>query len=118
MFKVSPIRLLGQTRPGNTTAAAGYTAVVQTEITSVLVCNTSSSSAKFRLFHDEGGSSYDQTNALFYDAVIAAGQTVSIHAEEHGLGLEAADTLGVRTDTASALTFSIYGRKVLSRRED
>jgi len=49
----APGNLLGQSRLSNTTAAALYTAIVRTDITRLIVANTTGSAATFRLFHDE-----------------------------------------------------------------
>ena len=49
----APGNLLGQARLSNTTAAL-YTAIVRTDITRLIVANTTGSAATFRLFHDEG----------------------------------------------------------------
>ena len=109
--------LLAQTRPANTTAATAYTASIQTEITRILVANTTVLAATFRLFHDDDGTTYDQTTALYYDESIAANTTKVINMEAQGCGLFVAKsgTIGVRTGTADALTFSLYGRVRESR---
>ena len=102
---------LAQTRPANTSTATAYTAKKQTEITQVIVCNTTGSPATFSLYHDDDGSTYDQTTALVYSASVAANTMLSLSADGAGLGIfvTANGTIGVQSGTASALTFSIYG---------
>ncbi len=106
-------KLLGQARPANTTAVTIYSPPVNvwTEITKVIICNTSGSSAKFRLFLDDDGTTYDQTTALYYDAVVAADDTIEVPSQgNNGFFMNiAAGNLAVRTDTNNALTFSVFG---------
>lgn len=106
--------LLAQTRPSGTSAAAGFTAPSgqSVEITLIVVCNTTGSSADVSLYHDNaGGSTFDQTTALYYAAPVAANTTLTISSQDLGTGivLSPGAQLGVQTGTASALTFSVYG---------
>lgn len=102
---------LAQTRPSNTTAASAYTASLVTEITCIVVCNTTGSAAAFSIYHDDDGSTFDQTTALHYAQAIAANDTVYITLDAPGAGLfiKPDGQLGVQTDTNSALTFTVYG---------
>lgn len=110
-------RQLGQSRPANTTAASLYSPAdgVQTTVRTIVVCNTSSAAADYRIFHDDDGTTYDETTALFWDITLPANTTESIE-----LNIEMADpdgNLAIRTDTANALTFTAYGdeRQVRAR---
>ena len=116
-MSLAPGSLLAQVRPSNTTPAAGFTAVIQTEILRVVIANTSGSAATFRLFHDVGGSTYDESNALVWDVSIATGAIFDNQAYGSGSGftLLPGDTLGVRTSVNSALTFNLYGVVASSR---
>lgn len=103
---------LGQLRPANTTAASLYSpgAGVTTIIASVVVCNTTGTSAKFRVFLDDDGTTYDETTALFYDVDIEANTTVQVdtfYAMNNSSG-----NLAVRTDTNDALTFTCFGAEI------
>lgn len=103
---------LGQLRPANAAAASLYSPGASTTgiVTSIIVCNQSGASAKYRVFLDDDGSTYDQTTALFYDIVIAADAT---HAIEVKLPMnDATGNLAVRTDTADALTFTAFGLEI------
>ena len=106
---------LAQVRPANTTAVSAYSTdpSVRTEILHILICNTTASAATFRLFHDEDGSTYDETTALYWDNPINANASVSIPYEEgQGLWLvNSASNFAVRTGTNSALTFTVYGKE-------
>jgi hypothetical protein len=110
MNQLAPGSLLAQSAPANTTAAALFTASLRTEITSLLICNVTGSSAKARVFLDEGGTTYAVGNALYYDVAIPGNTTLNLDAEMYGgINLAASDSLGIRTDTANALTFSLFG---------
>ena len=109
-IQLAPGSLLGRLAPADTTAATIFTATVRTEITSILICNVTGSAATFRLFHGVATSTYVVGNALYYDVSVPANTTTNLDAEVHaGINLAATDTLGVRTGTADAITFSVYG---------
>lgn len=103
---------LGQLRPANTTAASLYSPGASTTaiIKNLTVCNTTALTAKFRVFVDDDGTTYDESTALFYDAEILANTTVGIggfRAMNNSSG-----NFAVRTDTADALTFTLDGAEV------
>lgn len=105
-------RQLAQSRPGNTNATAILTTTNagSTMVTSMYVCNTTGTTATYRIFHDLDGTTYDQTTALFYDVPVAGNTTEVIDFASRGLALGSrGDALAVRTGTASALTFTAYG---------
>lgn len=101
---------LGQLAPANTTAASIYSppdASTTGIIKTIVICNTTATSAKFRIFFDDNGTSYVAGTALFYDVPIEANSTVEIDtflAMSDNTG-----NLAVRTDTADALTFTVFG---------
>ena len=102
---------LGQTRPSVTTAASAYSpSSVETTMKTVCVCNTSAGTAKFSIYHDDDGTTYDETTALFFQADIAAKTTMWLEVfiamdDDNG-------NVAVQTDTANALTFTLYGAEV------
>ena len=103
---------LAQLRPANTTAASLYQTPASTEtlIKTIFVCNTSTAPAKCRIFHDDNGSTYDETTALFWDVEILQNQTLEL--DVNIMADDSTGNLAVRTDTASALTFTAYGSKI------
>ena len=103
---------LGQLRPANTTAASLYSpgSNTTTIIKSIVVCNQTASSAKFRIFVDDDGTTYDETTALFFDIVIGANSTDQI--DTFYAMNASAGNLAVRTDTNSALTFTAFGVEI------
>jgi len=102
--------LAGQLRPSNTTAATLYTATLKSEVTRILIANTTGSAATFRLFHDDDGTTMDETTAIVWDNSIAAGAYVDLQAylDQAAITISAGGSLGCRSGTGSALTFSAY----------
>ena len=103
---------LGQLRPANTTAASLYSpgASTTTIAYTLVVCNTSAASAKYRIFHDDDGTPYYETTALFWDIPIATDTTDTIEIKISAN--DANGNIAVRTDTNSALTFTLYGAEI------
>lgn len=103
---------LGQLRPANTTAATLYSpgASTTTIIKSIVICNQTAATAKYRIFVDDDGTTYDQTTALFYDIAIGANSTDQI--DTFYAMNDANGNLAVRTDTNSALTFTCFGTEI------
>jgi hypothetical protein len=101
---------LGQLRPANTTAASLFSPIAPAIIKNIVICNNTASAAAFRLFVDDDGSTYDESTALFYDALIQGNETVQIDAFIPMNN--SAGTIAVRTDTGDALTFTAFGAEV------
>lgn len=102
---------LAQLRPGDTANATAYTAVIDTEVTKIVICNTTGSPVAARVFHDDDGTTFDQTTALYYDKSVPANDTIVLEAATLGAGVQVqiGGSIGVRSATGSALTFTIYG---------
>jgi len=101
---------LAQVRPSGTSASAVFTATIPTEVTRVFISYTTGSAAAFSLYHDDDGTTYDQTTALFYGVSVAANTTTEFQCNPGaGIQMRAGGALAVQTDTGNALTFSIYG---------
>jgi hypothetical protein len=103
---------LAQSRPADTNAAS----VVSPDesevihITELIICNTTNASAAYRVFKDEDGTTYDQTTAHFYDVALPANTTDVI---EYNVWMnDSSGNLAVRTDTASAITFTVHGQRL------
>ena len=105
------LRLDDPLRPGDTSNAILVTAEVITEVTRIVVCNTTGNTPSFRLFHRRGAEVADQTTALYYDHALAANETFEIKAEAMGSGifLDPQDELIVRSSAANEITFTAYG---------
>jgi hypothetical protein len=103
---------IAQIRPSGTTAVEAYTASIVTEIRKIAICNTTGSAALFSLFHDDDGSTFDETTALHYQQTVPPKTTITIDAdmEAGGISVKVGGQIGVQTDTANAFTFTMYGR--------
>ncbi len=102
---------IAQNRPSGTSAVSAFTADLVTEITLIVVCNTTASAAEFSVYHDDDGSTFTQATALHYAQTIGANETLYLGSEYAGAGMtiKPDGQLGVQTNTANALTFTVYG---------
>lgn len=103
--------LLAQSRPAGTSAASIFTASVRTEITRIVVCNSTGSAAAYSIFHDDDGSTFDETTALFYAVSLGANTSEIIDFGAAGGGIMVGKTgqIGFTSGTGNALTISMYG---------
>ena len=106
------LKQLGQLTPANTTAASLYSpgASTQTLIKSIVVCNTGNTANKYRIFHDDNGTTYDESTALFWD--IQLNKESSDILELNIAMNDSTGNLAVRTDSANDLTFTCYGAEI------
>ena len=100
---------LAQVRVSGTTAVTIFSPSKRDRYTikSILIANTTASSVDFRLFHDEDGTTYDETTALFFDIPLS-GNCTFLYQGEIFMN-DPAGNLAARTDTSLALTFTVYG---------
>tara|TARA_R110000751_G_scaffold25855_2_gene69720 strand:+ start:149 stop:496 length:348 start_codon:yes stop_codon:yes gene_type:complete len=109
-MNIFPGRILAQSRPSSTSATSAYAIAAhnRAEIRKIVVSNTSLNPATFRIFHDEDGTTYDETTSLFWDIPIDNGETVSL--EEHfWMDGRKSGNFAVRSSASNALTFTVYG---------
>lgn len=108
---------LAQVRPGTTAAATAFTALMRTEVKKIVVCNTSGGNADYSIFHDDDGTTFNQTTALFYTKTLATKSTDVINAEDFASGVSIATggAIGVQSSVADALTFTLYGATQVGR---
>jgi len=102
--------VLGQARLSDTTATSLYSPAdgVKTQITEILVANNTAGAIACRLFHDEDGTTYDQSTALYYDKSIGANDTLRISEASIWMSNSSGNFAG-RSATGNALTFTVYG---------
>lgn len=103
---------LFNTRPTDTADTLAFTATLNTELTKLLVCNTTGGAVTFRFYHlPEGVAVSSLDYALWYDKSVAANDTFIFGGEtgNGGIQLEEGDTILVRSATANALAFQGYG---------
>jgi len=103
---------LGQLRPADTSAASVYSPAASTSaiVKGIFVCNVDTSAHAFRLFHDDNGTTYDQTTALFYDVSVAANTTTQVTTVI--TMNDAAGNLAFRTDSPNNLVCTVYGMEI------
>ena len=101
---------LSQIRP-SASAATAYTATLRTEVTRIMVCNTTANSVGFDVYHDDDGTTYAQGTALYYSQSVSGNATFAITFDGAGGGIfmQRGASLGVKPSVDLALTFSVYG---------
>lgn len=111
MERLSPASQLAQQRLTTSATTTLFTALAQTEITRIVICNTDSALHTWRFCHDDDGVVFDDTTALYYDQTISALTTISIVSEIPGGGitLRRGGSIGVKNDTANRITITLYG---------
>lgn len=79
----------------------------EVEITRVIICNTSASAVTVRAFHDDDGTTYDESTALLWDWSIPAGESWPWNAR---IDMDnSSGNLAFRSSVANALTYTGYG---------
>lgn len=104
-------KILGQSAPANTSNADLITvgAAKSQVVSTLVVTNTTTSAATYRVFARIAGAAAATSNALVYDATCLPNTTVTLTL---GITLAATDVITVRTDTANALTFTAFGSEI------
>lgn len=99
--------------PGDTAANLAFTATLDTEITRLLVTNLTAGALTFRIWHVAAADSPTQPpeSALYYDHAVAANDTFELRSDatNSGIQLKVDDELWIRSSSASALAFNLYG---------
>jgi hypothetical protein len=103
---------LTQSRPSGTSAVTLFTATLGTEVTSLVLANTTGSAATYSIYHDNAGTTYSEATALVFGASLAANTTVTLFASPSpgcGLTISSGGSVGVKSGTGSAITYTLYG---------
>ena len=109
MFETTEPSILGQVRPANTTAVSIHSPDKFSILRGMFICNTSGAPAKARIFIDNDVTTYDETTAIFWDVEVATDSVIEVETLD-GLSLNnPTANIAVRTDTNSALTFTLWG---------
>ena len=98
---------LAQSRESSTNAVSIYSPSAG-EIVQIFlkIANTTAATVAVRVFHDEDGSTYDESTTIAWDVDIEPGQFLEIDK----IFMEtAAGNLAYRSATANALTATVYG---------
>ena len=103
-------KVLGQSAPSATTDTTLYTCPSATEtiVSTIVVCNRSTTSATFRIAVRPNGATLANEHYILFDAPIQANDIVALTL---GVTMDASDVLTVRGSTAN-LSFSAFGSEV------
>jgi len=104
-------RQLAQARENGTSAvsvlANGTDEVLA--VATVILCNQTGSNVTYRLFHDDDGTTYDETTALAWDVQLGPYQTDILCLKAVLGGNQAVGNFAYRTSTGDAITITLYG---------
>lgn len=105
------LKVLGQAAPTDTNNADLYTvgSGKQAAISTLLITNTTGADATCRVFIRVAGATAATSNAAIYDASVPANDLKAITI---GITLAATDVITVRSGTADALTFTLFGSEI------
>lgn len=98
---------LAQLRENTTTATDIYNCQAGQTVQAFLkISNVSSSAAEVRVFHDNSGSTFDESTAIVWDMRLLPGEILEI---DHIFINDENGYLGYRTSVANALNATLYG---------
>lgn len=103
---------LAQARPSSTTAVSLFSPISpkQYRLQRIFVANVGTGNVSFYLFHDENGTTYDETTAIAWEVTLARGQ---FYTEELNIDmLDSAGNFGIKTSAANDLNFTLYGDEI------
>tara|TARA_R110000782_G_scaffold24891_1_gene64627 strand:- start:1986 stop:2318 length:333 start_codon:yes stop_codon:yes gene_type:complete len=108
----SSYKVLGQSRPADTTATDLYTVPSggQVVVSTIAVANTTALTATFRVFVRQDGAAADESTALVFDSAIAKNSTTTLTL---GITGDAGDIISVATGTGNAITFTAFGLEIV-----
>lgn len=101
---------LAQKRENSTNAVSVLQASTGTTVVKTIIIANTGNAATYRLFHDDDGTTYDESTALFWDVGIAKNSTIQIDtfvAMDDPTG-----NFAYRSSIANALTITIYGSEI------
>ena len=103
-------KVLGQSNPSATTLTTLYTVPASTSsiVSTISVCNTTSSAATYRIAIRPAGASIATQNYVVYDAAVAANDTVLLTL---GLTLATTDVVSVYS-SATSVAFQAHGTEI------
>lgn len=103
-------KVLGQSAPSATTATTLYTvpSATSTVVSTINVCNRSSTADTFRIAVRPAGASLANSHYLAYDTPLPGNDSISVTV---GVSLSATDVITVYAGTAN-LTFAAFGAEI------
>ena len=103
-------KVLGQSNPSATTATTLYTVPASTEavVSTLVICNQTSSSATFRISVRPAGASQTAAMYLAYDVVVGGSDSTALTL---GITLATTDVITIYT-SAATLSFAAFGSEI------
>jgi hypothetical protein len=103
-------KVLGQSNPAATTATTAYTvpSATNTVVSTLSVCNLSTTPATYRIAVRPAGASLTAAQYIVYDASLSSNETIALTL---GLTLAATDVVTVYASTANG-SFSLFGSEI------
>lgn len=104
-------KVLGQSAPANTNNADIYTvpSATQAIVSTISVANLTTAAATFRIAVRPAGASVANQHWIAYDVSLGGGDSLTLTL---GVTLAATDVVTVRSGTANALAFSVFGVEI------
>lgn len=98
---------LAQARENSTNAVSVYSpSSGETVQAFIKIANTTAAAVAVRVFHDDNGTTYDESTAIVWDVEVDTGQILEI---DKIFMDDATGNLAYRSASANALTATVYG---------
>ena len=98
---------LAQTREAGTSAVSIYSPSSGEEVQIFLkICNNSGSNCEVCVYHDDDGTTYDESTAIVFGMDLEPGQVLEI---DKIFMSDSDGNLAYKTETGNALTATVYG---------
>ncbi len=104
------LKILGQTSPSALTETDLYSvpAVTSAVVSTITICNRSTSQATFRVSVSVAGAATGNKDYIYYDVILGGNDTF---AATMGISLAATDKIRVYSSTAN-LSFNLFGQEI------
>lgn len=104
-------KILGQSAPSDTNEATLYTVPSETQsvVSTLTISNLTSTAADASVYFKDSGAAISNSNTFFKDVEIAANSAIAITI---GITLDSTDVVSVKSGTADALAFQIFGSEI------
>ena len=103
---------LAQVKLTSTTAVTVFTASLKTEITGIFAANLYGGTNYFYVYHDDNGTTYDDTSVILHNQSIAQYSNYNYQASSPGSGITVwrGGSIGAKiTNATNYVTLTIYG---------
>ena len=98
---------LAQHRENSTSAVTAYTCPLNSTVQIFIkITNSNAVAVTCSVFHDDDGIVYDESTAIVWQTSVNPGELLEI---DRVFLNNSASSIGVQTDTANAITITVYG---------